>query len=149
MIVVERYIEQNHPVAAECREGRLWVTLENGLILSAPLEWYPALRTASPEALAEVQVTAEGTAWPNLDTRVSVREMFTRPRPNRAATQLLREWQAKDIETPLYNQAAIELLDNWLIEERDEAAEEDAESWEKLKTSIEENRLSYRKRFDD
>ncbi len=131
MIVVERYIEQNHPVAAECREGRLWVTLENGLILSAPLEWYPALRTASPEALAEVQVTAEGTAWPNLGARVSVREMFAQP------------------EMGENFNPAIQLVEDWIAEDRAETAEEDAESWEKLKASIEENRLSYRKRFDD
>ena len=43
------------------------------------------------------------------------------------------------------NEDAIELIENWLADE----SGYDDEAWPRLKRSIEENRLSYRKRFEE
>jgi hypothetical protein len=53
--------------------------------------------------------------------------------------------EAEDQRIAERNQAAILLLRRWMKE----GPVCDDQSWHELKQSIEENRLSYRKRFDD
>lgn len=64
------------PVAAEIRDGMLWVTLEGGRIIGTPLEWYPRLANATPEQQANVKLSTVGLHWEELDEDLSVRGMI-------------------------------------------------------------------------
>ncbi len=64
------------PVKAEVRDGMLWVTLEDGRVIAAPLSWYPILESATPEQRAAVELTQEGMHWPEIDEDISVRGMM-------------------------------------------------------------------------
>ncbi len=52
----------------------LVVELEDGRILAVPMEWFPRLRDAAPEELAEVRLIGQGVGlhWPGLDEDLSV-----------------------------------------------------------------------------
>lgn len=64
------------PVHAEVREGMLWVTLEDGRIIAAPVEWYPILARATPQQQANVRLTVEGMRWDEIDEDISVPGML-------------------------------------------------------------------------
>jgi uncharacterized protein DUF2442 len=55
-------------------DGALVVTLEDGRVLSVPLEWFPRLRDASPKALRNWRFIGKGYGihWPTLDEDISV-----------------------------------------------------------------------------
>ena len=55
-------------------EGELQVVLSDGRRLAVPLEWFPRLLSASPEARREWQLmgNGEGIHWPQADEDVSV-----------------------------------------------------------------------------
>ncbi len=64
------------PVKAEVRDGMVWVTLEDGRAIAAPLGWYPILERATPEQRACIELTQEGIHWPEIDEDISVRGMM-------------------------------------------------------------------------
>ncbi|MBN1287666.1 MAG: DUF2442 domain-containing protein [Anaerolineae bacterium] len=72
-----RYSEKDRPIAAEVRDGRLWVTLKDGRIISAPVEWYRLLRGGAPEQWAHVEFSPGGVHWPDLDEDISVRGLLS------------------------------------------------------------------------
>jgi len=55
-------------------DDSLVVTLEDGRILSVPLEWFPRLRDASPKARRNWRLVGKGYGihWPALDEDISV-----------------------------------------------------------------------------
>jgi hypothetical protein len=55
-------------------DDSLVVTLEDGRILSVPLEWFPRLRDASPKARRNWRFIGKGYGihWPSLDEDISV-----------------------------------------------------------------------------
>ena len=61
-------------VEARCTADALIVRLADGREISAPLEWFPRLRDASPEARAEWRLIGGGIGihWPQVDEDVSV-----------------------------------------------------------------------------
>jgi hypothetical protein len=61
-------------VEARCTADALIVRLVDGREISAPLEWFPRLRDAAPEARAEWRLIGGGVGihWPQLDEDVSV-----------------------------------------------------------------------------
>jgi excisionase family DNA binding protein len=64
------------PIAAEVRDGKLWVTLEDGRVIAAPIEWYPRLAQATSEQRAKVRLAAEGMHWEEIDEDISVAGMM-------------------------------------------------------------------------
>jgi hypothetical protein len=58
--------------SAWCDEDRLWVELEDGRTIGAPLAWFPRLLHASPEDRAAVELSARGLHWDALDEDISV-----------------------------------------------------------------------------
>jgi hypothetical protein len=64
------------PVAVdvEVTDAVLRVRLSDGRELSAPIEWFPRLRDATPSARANWQLIGKGTGvhWPDVDEDVSV-----------------------------------------------------------------------------
>ncbi|HET6146224.1 MAG TPA: DUF2442 domain-containing protein [Polyangia bacterium] len=65
-------------------DGELVVELEDGRSVHVPLEWFPKLRDAAPEDLAEWRLVGHGVGihWPKLDEDISVRGLLL---PARAA----------------------------------------------------------------
>ena len=58
--------------------GELIVHLEDGRTVSVPLEWFPKLRDATPQQLAEYRLIGQGLGihWPQLDEDISVRGLL-------------------------------------------------------------------------
>ncbi|MBI2751701.1 MAG: DUF2442 domain-containing protein [Burkholderiales bacterium] len=50
----------------------LWVALSDGRTIAAPLAWFPRLLGASPEQLAQVELSRGGLHWDALDEDISV-----------------------------------------------------------------------------
>ena len=60
-------------------KGYITVKVEDGRIISIPLEWYKELKEATSEQLLEFQLIGRGTIieWEELDIHMGVAEMFT------------------------------------------------------------------------
>lgn len=61
-------------VDASCSDVALRVVLADGREVSAPLEWFPRLRDATPAARANWRLIGGGVGlhWPDLDEDLSV-----------------------------------------------------------------------------
>ena len=53
-------------------EDSITVTLSDGRKISVPLAWFPRLLHASPEQLAQVELSRSGLHWDVLDEDLSV-----------------------------------------------------------------------------
>ena len=53
-------------------EDTMWVSLADGRTLGVPLAWFPRLLSGTPEARAEVTLSAFGLHWEALDEDISV-----------------------------------------------------------------------------
>jgi hypothetical protein len=70
--------ESPRALRVEVLEGDLVVHLEDGRTVSVPLEWFPKLRDASPDALGDWRLVGRGVGihWPKLDEDLSVRGLL-------------------------------------------------------------------------
>lgn len=70
----------DHPraVKVEFFDGELVVYLEDGRSVHVPLEWFPSLRDASDDELADWRLVGRGVGihWPRLDEDLSVRGLL-------------------------------------------------------------------------
>lgn len=70
----------DHPraLSVEVVQGDLVVHLEDGRTVSVPLDWFPKLRDASPDALGDWRLVGRGVGihWPKLDEDLSVRALL-------------------------------------------------------------------------
>ncbi len=59
-------------------DSYLHVELQDGRIISTPMEWYPELREASLRQLSNYQFICRGTGieWPELDYHLSLESMM-------------------------------------------------------------------------
>ena len=60
------------PRAVRFDEDRLWVDLDDGRTIAAPLAWFPRLFHATREQLAQCELSRRGLHWEALDEDVSV-----------------------------------------------------------------------------
>ncbi len=51
---------------------QMWVSLDDGRVLGVPLAWFPRLRDASEEVLAQVSISPAGLHWESLDEDISI-----------------------------------------------------------------------------
>ena len=60
--------------SVEFDEDAMRVAFTDGRVLSVPLEWFPALRRASPEQLRHYEIGGGGVSlhWPELDEDLSI-----------------------------------------------------------------------------
>ena len=58
-------------------ENSLTVSLSDGRKISVPLAWFPRLLHASPEQLAQVELSRHGLHWEALDEDLSVAGLLT------------------------------------------------------------------------
>jgi hypothetical protein len=65
-------------VAVDVKDGELVVRLEDGRTILVPLEWFPRLRDASADELADYRLIGQGVGihWPKLDEDLSVRALL-------------------------------------------------------------------------
>ncbi len=58
----------------EVSASELIVRLRDGRLLSAPLDWFPRLKSATPEQRARWEIAAAGLGihWPDLDEDIGV-----------------------------------------------------------------------------
>ncbi|MCF7996560.1 MAG: DUF2442 domain-containing protein [Chromatiaceae bacterium] len=50
----------------------LWIELADGRTLGVPLVWFPRLLAATPQQLAEYELSARGIHWDALDEDLSI-----------------------------------------------------------------------------
>lgn len=79
--------EQPRAVRVDVVDGELVVELEDGRSVHVPLEWFPKLRDAAPEDLAEWRLVGRGVGiyWPKLDEDISVRGLLLPARTAQSA----------------------------------------------------------------
>jgi len=65
-------------IAVEVDMDSLHVTLADGRMVSAPLEWFPRLRDSSPEQRANWRLIGPGIGihWEEIDEDISVRSLL-------------------------------------------------------------------------
>ena len=68
-------------------EQYLHVELEDGRIISTPMEWYPELKGSSLTQLARYRFICRGTGieWSDIDYHLSIEAMFAESRQSKAA----------------------------------------------------------------
>ncbi|RJT42126.1 DUF2442 domain-containing protein [Rahnella woolbedingensis] len=60
------------PKSVRFDESTMWVTLEDGQVLSAPLKQFPALLNATPAQRQDYEASAYGLHWDALDEDISI-----------------------------------------------------------------------------
>jgi len=50
----------------------LWIELADGRTLGVPLVWFPRLLAATPQQLADYELSARGVHWDALDEDISI-----------------------------------------------------------------------------
>ncbi len=70
--------DEPRALSVEVSQGDLVVHLEDGRTVAVPLEWFPKLRDASPDALSDWRLIGRGIGihWPRLDEDLSVRALL-------------------------------------------------------------------------
>ena len=64
------------PKSVRIDEDTLWVLLNDGRTIAAPLAWFPRLLQASPEQRAEVALSPNGLHWDALDEDISIQGLL-------------------------------------------------------------------------
>ena len=60
------------PKRAWTDADNLWVELTDGRTLGIPLVWFPRLLVATPQQLANYELSARGIHWDELDEDISI-----------------------------------------------------------------------------
>jgi hypothetical protein len=53
-------------------DDSMWVHLSDGRVVAVPLAWFPRLLHATPQQRAQVEFSARGLHWEQLDEDISV-----------------------------------------------------------------------------
>lgn len=53
-------------------DDSLWVHLDDGRVIAAPLAWFPRLLAATPEQRAQFELSPRGVHWETLDEDISI-----------------------------------------------------------------------------
>jgi hypothetical protein len=76
MTTLQIEVEDARPLAADCDDRHLTATLADGRVLQTPLWWYPRLFAATAEQKSQVELSALGMHWPEIDEDISVASML-------------------------------------------------------------------------
>jgi len=68
--------ERLSPASAWCTNRHLEVELVSGTKLSAPLEWYPRLMSATPAQRAKIELSPYGLHWEEIDEDISIKNLL-------------------------------------------------------------------------
>lgn len=84
--------EKHQPVEAWCDDNFLHARLKSGLVVSAPLWWYPRLQKASLQQRNTLWLSPSGIHWEEIDEDVAIQGLF-------------EGWKAKDAVAPVMDAA--------------------------------------------
>jgi uncharacterized protein DUF2442 len=70
------HVESAEPQQVRCSETELTVTLKDGRKITTPLWSYPRLLRATPQQLANYELSRFGVHWPEIDEDLSVAAML-------------------------------------------------------------------------
>ncbi len=70
------YEENNRPTALQIRDGYIWVTVKDGRIVAAPLNWYDWLDRATPEQRSNFQLGSFSILWPELEDGIDMEALL-------------------------------------------------------------------------
>ena len=76
MSTLEIDVGDLRPHAVEFTAYELVVTLGDGRKIVTPLEWYPRLKSASPQQRANFELMPMGIHWPELDEDLGIAGML-------------------------------------------------------------------------
>jgi hypothetical protein len=76
MTILQIEVEDALPLAAECDDRHLTVTLADGRVLQTPLWWYPRLLAATAGQRSQLELSPPGIHWPEIDEDISVASML-------------------------------------------------------------------------
>lgn len=82
--------ENERPIAVKIKEDYLHVILQDGRVISTPLQWYPRLMSAKPDELTNVELGYSGIHFPDVDEDLSIAAML-RGQPAIGSTKLINE----------------------------------------------------------
>ncbi len=60
------------PTGISFADGRMTVDLSDGRTLGVPLDWFPRLLNATPQQLANYELSPFGLHWEDLDEDISI-----------------------------------------------------------------------------
>jgi len=69
--------EKDQAVALDIHEGRVWLTLRDGRIVSMPLSFFEWLEQATPEQRANYVFSPFSIYWPDLEDGIDVYAFVT------------------------------------------------------------------------
>jgi hypothetical protein len=64
------------PKSVRIDEDTLWVLLNDGRTIAAPLAWFPRLLQATPAQRADVELSPNGLHWDALDEDISIQGLL-------------------------------------------------------------------------
>jgi hypothetical protein len=65
-----------HPVKFEIKDDYIWITLQDGRIVAAPLNWYDWLEQATPAQQAQYQLGSFSIVFPELEDGIDVEALL-------------------------------------------------------------------------
>jgi hypothetical protein len=72
MSTLEIEVGDLRPRSVEFTANELVVTLADGRKIATPLDWYPRLKNASKEELANFELMPMGIHWPDIDEDLGI-----------------------------------------------------------------------------
>lgn len=64
------------PVGMEIEDSMLWVRLEDGRVIGAPVSWYPWLESAADDIASHIELTHSSVEWPALGQRIEIKDLL-------------------------------------------------------------------------
>ena len=64
------------PTSVEFDDDMMWVSLDDGRTIGAPLAWFPRLLRGSPDERADMFLSPSGLHWDTLDEDISVETLI-------------------------------------------------------------------------
>lgn len=76
-MIIVKLEPKDQAVALDIREGRVWLTLRDGRIVSMPLSFFSWLEQATPEQRANYELSPIDVYWPDLEDGIDVYAFVT------------------------------------------------------------------------
>jgi hypothetical protein len=76
MTILEIDVGDLRASSVEFTQDELVVTLVDGRRIATPLDWYPRLKSATPQQRANFEIMPMGIHWPDLDEDLGIAGML-------------------------------------------------------------------------
>lgn len=75
-VTLRAYISANNATSLRFDEDYMWIALDDGRVVGAPLEWYPGLLYASPTQRHDYELSRRKIHWKSLQESISVADLM-------------------------------------------------------------------------